>query len=64
MQTWNEKYLDYEIETLPCVVSKFNASLTWNEKYLDYEIETKLGRLFQDGYDAWNEKYLDYEIET
>ena len=37
---WNQKNLDYEIET---VVWRMNRSVhrTWNQKNLDYEIETK-----------------------
>ena len=39
---WNEKHLDYEIETMLATASSSGLSLTWNEKYLDYEIETIL----------------------
>ena len=41
--SWNDKYLDYEIETrivpysLICLLFPMS---TWNDKYLDYEIET------------------------
>ena len=38
---WNDKNLDYEIETITwkaCVVK--NGLETWNDKNLDYEIET------------------------
>ena len=37
---WNEKLLDYEIETQRCFVLLRNKQLPWNEKLLDYEIET------------------------
>ena len=40
---WNDKYLDYEIETDIRVEKRAIRSVTWNDKYLDYEIET--GRL-------------------
>ena len=38
--SWNQKFLDYEIETgisLPLMV---DLALRWNQKFLDYEIET------------------------
>ena len=39
---WNEKYLDYEIETCRCCLDTelVLEYMPWNEKYLDYEIET------------------------
>ena len=40
--TWNEKNLDYEIETWTQVLVSPVDPLTWNEKNLDYEIETML----------------------
>ena len=44
--TWNEKNLDYEIETSGFSgVNTLSVSLTWNEKNLDYEIETKFSVL-------------------
>ena len=62
--TWNEKYLDYEIETMRS--GKTRQSWTsWNEKYLDYEIETPQPAPYaHPTTHPWNEKYLDYEIET
>ena len=39
MWTWNDKYLDYEIETWIRKDARFSGT-TWNDKYLDYEIET------------------------
>ena len=38
--TWNDKYLDYEIETALKHGHKQCLLSTWNDKYLDYEIET------------------------
>ena len=38
--TWNEKHLDYEIETSETLKPFIIKSETWNEKHLDYEIET------------------------
>ena len=36
---WNQKFLDYEIETRnPSRLEPISAS--WNQKFLDYEIET------------------------
>ena len=37
--TWNDKNLDYEIETALRQVS-CHCQQTWNDKNLDYEIET------------------------
>ena len=40
--TWNQKHLDYEIETLPwCPRDRLPRDAPWNQKHLDYEIETK-----------------------
>ena len=40
--TWNDKYLDYEIETnIRNLLCETAPRPTWNDKYLDYEIETK-----------------------
>ena len=39
--TWNEKHLDYEIETWHSAGRYHRLSGAWNEKHLDYEIETK-----------------------
>ena len=39
--TWNQKHLDYEIET--CILTTNGCGFrifTWNQKHLDYEIET------------------------
>ena len=43
---WNQKNLDYEIETKKrCVpVSRLRLLYSWNQKNLDYEIETQLNR--------------------
>ena len=66
---WNEKHLDYEIETLrlKSVCTSKPAEVTWNEKHLDYEIET-VGQVLSvtpvSFLPTWNEKHLDYEIET
>ena len=64
--TWNQKKLDYEIETAE--FSRYacsSAMSTWNQKKLDYEIETgwypNLPARF---WVTWNQKKLDYEIET
>ena len=38
--TWNDKYLDYEIETLRLTRGASKNRHAWNDKYLDYEIET------------------------
>ena len=37
--SWNQKNLDYEIETWYVAVC-LAAALAWNQKNLDYEIET------------------------
>ena len=38
---WNDKYLDYEIET--CLrLRGYQFAISWNDKYLDYEIETNV----------------------
>ena len=38
-ETWNQKHLDYEIETNTIVPGIVDFE-TWNQKHLDYEIET------------------------
>ena len=38
--SWNQKHLDYEIETSSAPVMRHNPFLPWNQKHLDYEIET------------------------
>ena len=38
--SWNDKYLDYEIETCSWYDQTLKGRNTWNDKYLDYEIET------------------------
>ena len=40
MTCWNQKFLDYEIETLILFCLLESTSLRWNQKFLDYEIET------------------------
>ena len=37
---WNDKILDYEIETIYPRPGSRNMSIAWNDKILDYEIET------------------------
>ena len=62
--TWNQKNLDYEIETR-WIPLKSVKRFPWNQKNLDYEIETYV-RLPQwaTSIKSWNQKNLDYEIET
>ena len=36
---WNQKFLDYEIET-SSILRIGNPLVGWNQKFLDYEIET------------------------
>ena len=62
--TWNDKHLDYEIETTPLGVPYRNSVYTWNDKHLDYEIETGHTYITDDFGFTWNDKHLDYEIET
>ena len=38
--TWNQKNLDYEIETIVYNLHLNEHTLPWNQKNLDYEIET------------------------
>ena len=63
--TWNQKNLDYEIETFRCCLCLPSSRQTWNQKNLDYEIETRkrLPRIVRTWH-SWNQKNLDYEIET
>ena len=63
-QTWNQKNLDYEIETIRNVQIDPITFKTWNQKNLDYEIETKILTNATGLAAAWNQKNLDYEIET
>ena len=37
---WNQKFLDYEIETNPNLSPEQITGMGWNQKFLDYEIET------------------------
>ena len=63
--TWNDKNLDYEIETAHNRLCFRQQVSTWNDKNLDYEIETKrVQALSMGNTEAWNDKNLDYEIET
>ena len=39
--TWNQKNLDYEIETYRMPGFLVDHFQTWNQKNLDYEIETE-----------------------
>ena len=41
---WNEKPLDYEIETSRHWTGPASQTDSWNEKHLDYEIETTVSR--------------------
>ena len=62
---WNQKNLDYEIETFSLQLLYMYPNLSWNQKNLDYEIETVSMRLLSlTVKSAWNQKNLDYEIET
>ena len=62
---WNDKNLDYEIETgVKVVFFSPDFALTWNDKNLDYEIETYVWRNGCLTTRPWNDKNLDYEIET
>ena len=62
--SWNQKNLDYEIETLLWRVVRC-FPLSWNQKNLDYEIETRLLSVrCRFIFMTWNQKNLDYEIET
>ena len=38
---WNQKFLDYEIETSRINGIAVHGSTRWNQKFLDYEIETR-----------------------
>ena len=40
-RTWNQKNLDYEIETSPYSLWRKTGEFPWNQKNLDYEIETE-----------------------
>ena len=63
--TWNQKNLDYEIETFGTSKCPGMVQQTWNQKNLDYEIETwrNIGSSITLAI-PWNQKNLDYEIET
>ena len=63
--TWNQKNLDYEIETHDPISDAYAQRAAWNQKNLDYEIETEsLTNVPIISSSAWNQKNLDYEIET
>ena len=65
MLDWNQKNLDYEIETVFNRQCRINRHTPWNQKNLDYEIETtEKGGSTEQASHAWNQKNLDYEIET
>ena len=51
---WNQKYLDYEIETIGVRFESPSDCSAWNQKYLDYEIETIPSHLT-----AWQVKTLE-----
>ena len=63
---WNQKNLDYEIETCRCYTESCYTTDSWNQKNLDYEIETCIWmRMSWVAWIwTWNQKNLDYEIET
>ena len=63
---WNQKFLDYEIETPTVAQGGLFQTISWNQKFLDYEIETEKIRQLSRKCCAlcWNQKFLDYEIET
>ena len=42
---WNDKNLDYEIETNALKLAPPILEFSWNDKNLDYEIETRLSML-------------------
>ena len=42
LSAWNQKNLDYEIETIVRIAGIDITDYTWNQKNLDYEIETWL----------------------
>ena len=65
LSPWNQKNLDYEIETLFMLQLCRRERNSWNQKNLDYEIETKTCETdAADRRTPWNQKNLDYEIET
>ena len=43
--SWNQKFLDYEIETIYFRDVTSTCSHRWNQKFLGYEIETGLWAL-------------------
>ena len=63
---WNQKFLDYEIETVTFAWRLSHSWVCrWNQKFLDYEIETWHSRTKPlPNVRRWNQKFLDYEIET
>ena len=64
--SWNQKFLDYEIETIIRWHVLIKSIVCWNQKFLDYEIETGIAAAppTADTGWSWNQKFLDYEIET
>ena len=40
LSSWNQKFLDYEIETAGLSACPLPTISSWNQKFLDYEIET------------------------
>ena len=63
--TWNDKCLDYEIETRVAVSDR--------NRYCDLKRQVprlrdwNKGKAYVEAFlqkDSWNDKYLDYEIET
>ena len=43
VSNWNEKHLNYEIETFLNLIFYVIKKMNWNEKHLNYEIETSEG---------------------
>ena len=62
--SWNHKFLDYEIETEEKTTETGESPESWNHKFLDYEIETGKFGFMPFFTMSWNHKFLDYEIET
>ena len=62
---WNEKYLDYEIETRLVFMLYLNSTLLETTSTSITRLKRKWVLSYNDHpKTSWNEKYLDYEIET
>ena len=66
LQTWNEKHLDYEIETsLDGKSTRYKGELLEMKSISITRLKLEKGEVIRDVYvHSWNEKHLDYEIET